>query len=356
MSVSRFGLVDSLRGIAAIMVLLFHAFEGRHLDAALAVVPGWVGTMMQHGDLGVAIFFVLSGFVIAQTLSREDATIASSSTFLVRRFIRLTPPYWVAIGVAVAFSLLADLMSPERVFHFPTVGQILSNASYMQGLLGIPDLNPVFWTLCFEVQFYFVLCLAFLASGFRVGNETSQRVAIVFGLVFLAGLAFGTGLLPAFERPWFINLFHMFLLGAGAYWSWQYPPYRIPFAIFVAVLGVASVWHSSLPDQAAVATAVILCAAALLGKLNLTGGSKLLQWTGTLSYSIYLLHNPITGAAFRVGNMAFGQGALSEFLAFVFVLVVNFVAAAMFWWLIEKPCTQLSKSVLRKSSVLKAAA
>jgi peptidoglycan/LPS O-acetylase OafA/YrhL len=64
----RFLLVDALRGIAAMSVFVFHLQAGHHVDLIMGVLPAWLAVILKYGYLGVAIFFVLSGFVIAHSL------------------------------------------------------------------------------------------------------------------------------------------------------------------------------------------------------------------------------------------------------------------------------------------------
>src|SRR5208282_311558 len=92
----RFLLVDALRGIAAMSVVVFHLAEGHHVDQFMTVAPVWLITVIEHGDLGVAIFFVLSGFVIAHSLYGRNVTLSLAGRFMLRRSLRLDPPYWVA--------------------------------------------------------------------------------------------------------------------------------------------------------------------------------------------------------------------------------------------------------------------
>jgi peptidoglycan/LPS O-acetylase OafA/YrhL len=56
LTADRFTLVDALRGIAALCVVLFHLKAGNHIPSLQALVPTWVNALVDHGDLGVAIF------------------------------------------------------------------------------------------------------------------------------------------------------------------------------------------------------------------------------------------------------------------------------------------------------------
>src|SRR5687767_8776 len=106
----RFTFVDALRGVAALAVVLFHAVEGGHIPDLMAVMPAWLTAMISHGHLGVAVFFVLSGFVIAHATYGQTITLSYLGRFMLRRSIRLDPPYWFAIAVAVGFAVLSAVV------------------------------------------------------------------------------------------------------------------------------------------------------------------------------------------------------------------------------------------------------
>ena len=84
----RFSFVDALRGIAALAVVLFHAFEGNHIPQLIPVMPRWITDIIDHGNLGVAIFFVLSGFVIAQVALSLVLLVSAGLLIRSNRFVR----------------------------------------------------------------------------------------------------------------------------------------------------------------------------------------------------------------------------------------------------------------------------
>src|SRR6202000_495333 len=94
----RYALVDALRGFAAFAVLFHHATLLPATEAAMPnLVPACLLSLSAGGSLGVQVFFVLSGFVIAHSLSDSSLTIRELGRFMVRRQCRLDPPYWTVL-------------------------------------------------------------------------------------------------------------------------------------------------------------------------------------------------------------------------------------------------------------------
>jgi len=149
----RFRTIDGLRGIAAMAVVIFH------LNAATRVtfgewLPPTVEWIFRSGHFGVDIFFVISGFVIAYSIRSAAPTIA----FARRRSVRLDPSYWTAIFLEIAVQAIVIRFAFSDA-PLPSLGQVFSHFLYLQNLLGLGDIVDIFWTLCFEIQFYLALVL-----------------------------------------------------------------------------------------------------------------------------------------------------------------------------------------------------
>ena len=133
---ARFTLVDGLRGLAAMSVVLYHAVEGNHITALYSAMPETMRALLENGNSGVAIFFVLSGFVIAHSLDGQTLTGWSAGRFMAKRSVRLDPPYWVAIGMTMLFSTLAAAVVKGRPIEEYSLPQIVAHVFYLQDLLG----------------------------------------------------------------------------------------------------------------------------------------------------------------------------------------------------------------------------
>ncbi|BAO43441.1 acyltransferase family protein [Thiolapillus brandeum] len=156
--------LTGLRGIAALWVALWHlwGFAGRpaygldvaglHLDLTPLVRTGWAG---------VDIFFVLSGFVLGLAFCQawlNNRPPVKPAEYFRRRLLRVLPAYYAQIIVLIVVTLLLGA-------GFPPVGDVLAQLLMVHNIFGSPatQLNPVFWTLPVEFDFYLLLPLMALS-------------------------------------------------------------------------------------------------------------------------------------------------------------------------------------------------
>ncbi len=136
---SRFAFVDALRGLAALAVAFHHIFRyGPLPESALKIVPHFGHVLFQNGRMGVPVFFVISGFVIAYVLRRDRIDFGYLRTFAVQRFLRLGPPYWFTMALVVALYGLTRaffLVEPTLLNDYPTLGGIAACVSISESLL-----------------------------------------------------------------------------------------------------------------------------------------------------------------------------------------------------------------------------
>ncbi len=330
MDKTRFVYVDALRGVAASMVVLYHAVEGQHVDALIGSFPTWTQALLRHGDFGVAIFFVLSGFVIAHTL-RAPLSPGGALRFMAKRSIRLDPPYWAAIAITILFSALASSAISDRARDSVTIPQLISHLFYLQGILGYKQINSVFWTLCLEIQLYAIYVLLRLTNS-----------GAVLYSAFIASLIWPIGFHPGWPGV-FAGFWYAFLLGAGAYLSWLNASLRPWFLVYATVIAIAAIHRSDYFALVSCATAASLLIVSTTGRQTRLLNWRWLQYLGAISYSLYLIHNPVTGAAFRVGFVLTGRTIYTEALWWIMSLIACIAAATLLWLWVEQPSTRLAR-------------
>jgi len=130
----------------------------------------------QFGHMGVPFFFMISGYVIFFSAINRDAP-----KFAISRVKRLIPAYWTAIIFTSSFAwfLGGDLMgvSPKM---------ILANFSMMQNYMGIGNVDGVYWTLFYEIRFYFaVFLILLLGLGKQIGNFFVAWPFLIIGAQYL---------------------------------------------------------------------------------------------------------------------------------------------------------------------------
>lgn len=343
----RFTFVDALRGVASLSVVLYHASEGGHITGLLALLPTWVAQLMKQGGLGVAVFFVLSGFVIAHSVAASRVTLSFVARFMLRRSIRLDPPYWVAIALAITAAYLSAHFVIGKAQPEFSIAQTAAHIFYLQGILGYPGINTVFWTLCQEVQFYFVYVLLLALSQNDPAKLMQGRAtAFAFVVAALISLLWPLGLLT--DEPYrgsFLPLWHGFLVGAGAYWAWRSPSVALYCLAYTVVLLVAGTVRGDSFTIACSLTAIVLWVVAARGRLYSALDWRWLQGLGAISYSLYLTHNPITAATFWLGYTLTGRSPALEALWWTITLASCIAFASAMWWLVERPSINLARRI-----------
>src|SRR5262245_8352043 len=179
----RVDIIDPLRGLAALAVAWFHFTN----CTSLLPQDSWVRASGSFGWLGVELFFVISGFIIPYSMYRGGYCFPGDfGTFLVKRVVRLDPPYLAVIGVTLgllwASAFTPGVAVPRREVSGP---QVLRDLGYLNAFLGYPWLNPVFWTLAIEFQFYVLVAVAFPVFASRSGPVRLLGVALLSGLAFV---------------------------------------------------------------------------------------------------------------------------------------------------------------------------
>ncbi|MCU1346400.1 MAG: acyltransferase 3 [Acidimicrobiia bacterium] len=177
----RFACFDGLRAIAALAVLVHHA----GFDSGVTYRWRIVGDLLARGDIGVPIFFAISGFLLYRPYAAANAertALPSAGGFYRRRFLRIFPAYWLALAVLVTF-FGVSLGSGSDPVLYVTLAQIYRSRTALGGL-------PQAWSLCVEVTFYLLLPVYAAAMRRVVGRSGRWLPSEAAGLVGLVVVSF----------------------------------------------------------------------------------------------------------------------------------------------------------------------
>jgi peptidoglycan/LPS O-acetylase OafA/YrhL len=281
--------VQALRAIAALLVVCVHmgnphGFEVRYLGAHPPLLRGIVNI----GETGVDLFFVISGFIMAMTtLGRRK--LPSSVDFFKRRIMRIYPLYWLITGLLLVVYLRDPaLVNAHSAFRPDIVASFLALPQR-----GMP-LLLVGWSLVYEMYFYLVF-----AAALSLGKRSFLPVLAIWALATLAfNLTFG-----ASNNPWLQTISNPicfeFLLGVGVGWLTLADKYRWPglwLALGIAgyaadcAIGFSGGW---VRVAQAIPLALIVFGAVGLERRAKLVLPKFLDRLGDASYATYLCHVPV---------------------------------------------------------------
>ena len=326
--------IQSLRGIASLAVTWFHLTERADYTP--------LNSSGMYGGHGVEVFFVISGFIIPYALHRSSYRLRDFRTFFLKRLIRLEPPYLISILIVLALYLSTIIPpwlrgEPHEAFVVNGIGLAL-HLGYLNGYFGYDWLNPVYWTLAVESQYYLLIGLLFplLAS-----NRLWLRVVTFVTL--------GSMSLVSTSKPYIGNFIFLFLMGIL---SWQLRAGLVNRWAYLAVLIVLILCSCLKPPIASTVAGMIAVAVLLVGDSVSFLKSRILLVLGDISYSLYLIHFSI-GIHFinlYKSKVAAG-GALSpmrEVLMILLALAVSLLSSYIFYKLVEQPARKFASAITYK--------
>ena len=170
----RVDALDYTRFVAAMAVVFYHYLA--HGQPGITATP--LAGVATYGYLGVDVFFLLSGFVIAMSGHGRTAR-----EFAAARLTRLYPAFWVSL----LLTTLVLTVWGDRIGRSVTVGQVLANATMAPELFDSAPVDVVYWTLLYELKFYvLVIFLLALGQGRRLGTLMAWWAIGMFGLMIAA--------------------------------------------------------------------------------------------------------------------------------------------------------------------------
>ena len=328
-------------------VVLYHVPQALRNAAGL---PRVVDVIFSNGYLGVDAFFVLSVFVISMSVASGAWNVGYLLRFVARRSVRLDPSYWAAIAIELSLGWVGVRFLGDQ-YPFPTVPDVFAHLAYLQGMLNVRQISDVFWTLCFEIQFYLLLVgLLVVSHVSAIRRIIPPRVllAVVFSALVAVSLALRGGAIKGPNEGLALIRMYQFALGISAY---LYATNKISVTTLSIVAG--GIIAARIADHAFVETAVMLaafvtCYAAIRSeRFNHLLDVRPLQFLGRISYSLYLYHASIIGRASAVTMMLAKTvpNGMIPFLGLAAGLLGCVFFSYVMFRLVEAPTMRLSRRV-----------
>jgi peptidoglycan/LPS O-acetylase OafA/YrhL len=363
---ARLAILHHLRGIAALSVAYFH-WVPWNLQGYGKGIQGIVGKnvynplipadllqslrvfdlpfSVYYGGFGVAVFFLITGFVIPASLKRHN-----SVSFLIGRVFRIYPAHLAALFVVLLLLSLSGFLLYGLPDQFDS-WRIFANAALAQDMLGVAPLNNVFWTLLIELKFYLLATAVTLLGGFTARNTTILALACV-GVVYavpeirtvlhnptllkIAGILSHTGICVLYilagtifyliysRQIGFISAVVLLLV------------FMLSFDTVERVAIVTSGWWWGLPGKWAALSCFSVCV--FLAHIVQIKNS-ILSFVGDISYPLYLVHLPIGLVVMGAASRFAGDARL----ALLATAIISFGTAWLIHRYVEAPANSLGK-------------
>jgi peptidoglycan/LPS O-acetylase OafA/YrhL len=381
---TKFSTLDGLRGLAVLTVFLSHSSGFRQ---RLSPWTSFHGT----GHLGVYLFFVLSGFLLAWSLL-SSARI-NFGGFYMRRFFRIAPLFYLVVTAVFACQLATGVVD---LFNLHIKG---GNLGYIKHLLFYQG-DSVFWTIAAEFEFYIILpfIALFLMRYGRMAAISLSIFAVAYGTWYVlieAGKIDPRWSLKVAGIVHHSQYLDVFVCGILTAWMFRKPNFEamwesrrgllhslatvVGFTVLVIslllvaenIFGFGRNWRNAepwwnalhLPKRFGPASFSMLYGAAFgfIALAALNGHSllqpilnnRLLRVIGVTGFSWYLIHFPVI----RIVNWLFGflptsganiQWTSAEPIACILSFIITFAVAAVLYLLVEKPFMMMSRNLLRR--------
>ncbi len=322
----RIIVLDSLRGIAALLVCLFHFTN----DITFLPADNFLHLIGKNGWSGVQLFFLISGFVIPYSLYKANYSyqnsISSAKNFLVRRFVRIEIPYFVSILLVLFVGYLYAISPYYKGTGFEIdFENIFLHLFYINSFFDKPFLSSVYWTLGIEFQFYLLLIFVFPLL-------LKRTLYFILILTFWYALSFAFidvhlifGYMPYFGLG--ILLFRNYIKVENQNYF---------YFIALILLGICFF-------ESKISFFVVLIASLIVyfkPNFKFLGSAFL----ASISYSLYLIHLPIGGRMISLAAL-FTQNVYFRMIAVLIILIICIIASYIYYLLIEKPSLNLANKI-----------
>ncbi len=309
--------VHLVRAIASLMVMLTHYFG----DVRVANV-----NYFYYGYLGVELFFVLSGYIIAHSLP-PNYTLKNFKTFIFKRIVRIEPPYIASIFLLLFFNFLSYRITGylDNPFH---VSDLLFHFAYLNNFGFGTYYNHNYWTLGIEFQFYILLGLSLPFIKKNVSAIITFTIMLMLSLIKT-------------YNGWETILPFLSMFGLGLilfFYQSRQEISKIVLVIFLALFTLQIYYIHGIE-------ALIACyfALSVIAFWNLK--NKIILFFSKISFSLYLIHTPIGTKVINLGLRFFDDPNGRKILILAEIVIAIF-AAYLFYLLVERPSMRLAKKIV----------
>jgi peptidoglycan/LPS O-acetylase OafA/YrhL len=338
--------VDSLRGLAALSVFVFHVLS-LYLPEASIFKP-WF--FLFAGHEAVILFFVLSGFILSLSNERFPSTYKQ---YLTRRFFRIYPAYYVSMYIAIIlFLLIKPLPLNQYTYWFNTqFSNIrLSGKLFFDVLFlvtnPVSNINGVIWSLVYEV----IISVLILPLLWRIKDKKRMILLAVFYVIFFIQRQLIHPYSVILDNSIYFSVF--FYMGYLVFYFRNklmifnqakfFPIYILCYSGIYFCFGHGILQKATIRDFVTGFGAVgFLCLTLYNQKVIRFLNNKIINFYGRISYSFYLIHIPIIYAfVYTCGDF------LNPVIMVIIIFITTTLISALMYFMVEKKFINLAKQLI----------
>lgn len=302
-----------LRAIAALGVCFVHI----QMSTGFQINP-FFDYLIINGQQGVVIFFVISGFILPYSLFKKKYQIKDFFSFILKRSVRVDPPYWCCIVLLfILIPLPLSALNLKSIFlHLTYLVPFIKSAEWYSG---------IFWTLSIEFQFYIILGLLYPVLS-RLHISLSILIILLLSALCIKYTVKGIIIGNVYQFAFGYIAFLAYTNLLNRRWFW------IVFVLFSTYIILAKSTIGGVVPALTVAFLILYKKDAKVA---------ILSFLGNISYSLYLVHIPASLIIIRLLSSSLKNSGIIAIACLSFSILI----AYLFYVLIEKPALKLSKSI-----------
>ncbi|WP_353958295.1 acyltransferase family protein [Fictibacillus sp. b24] len=338
--------LQGFRGLLALLVVVFHSYRGLVSSEQIHPLQGHLKWVESAGLVSVNLFFVISGYLILQSLYRHQ----NANRFLIDRILRIYPVFLVVhlllftAGPMIGYKWMENLSLSDYLLHF------FSNLFLLPGIFSfLPEAQIVAWSLSYEFLFYLLIGSYFTSrqKGNNYKNQLLLLLTVLLATLFL----------------YFHPIACFFVVGILIYkWIGRINTIRNYKPIFYFNGLILFIFIYVFYDKVNLTISLVLSFFLFISITNEEGilstilKTKIFKYLGDISYSLYIWHTVIMFPLKLVMNKVYHFPQSPWLLFFTFSLlsvVISLIVSHLSYIWIEKKFTNYIKGILRGRQQLK---
>lgn len=327
--------LDALRGIAAMIVVVFHYSMAAEIRQDL----------FRFGTTGVDLFFIISGFVIALSIHH----VSSAWEFVINRLSRLYPTYWTVVTFTFFLICLRNFYMGLNVNWIEYFG----NMTMFQYYLGILDLDGPYWTMIIEMLFYILILILFVFNLLKyilpIGSLLCLATVVSTHFFWNKPVEYWFTAIPLFQ------FFPLFFAGILFYKIITKEPR--PILNYCLLIGCLlsqimlfekvgrSRMYISLSEYAVILILYFGIFVLFVNHWIRWISIRPLLFLGKISYALYLVHYYIT-TRYIISYFVVSQQFNPWMILFLVALPTCIIIATIITYFVEEPCNKKMRQFL----------